>query len=240
MPVENEQQQEQEQKSPVNGASPDDKKIEVDPDTESALKVYKALNGPNGVKVLEALAGQAGLKLSQVENKKEATAAKKDIKAFLRENMEGYEFLADKLAPALDQLFAERFGEIENRFKERDEKSAESEADEAIAQVSKEFEDWKIHEPAIIKLMDEFSIGKGIKFKTYLTNLYKLAKSQANEGTEKKKPTTLAERLKKSQTDVGARVAPASAGGEHKKKLSDRPNLREAITATLDELETEE
>jgi hypothetical protein len=86
----------------------EDEEDDLDEDQKiQAKNVFKLLNNPNtSIETLRALAAQAGLKLEQIETKKEETAAKKTIKDIVKDKIGAkYSFLAEDLGDLLEDLF---------------------------------------------------------------------------------------------------------------------------------------
>jgi hypothetical protein len=88
----------------------DEKDEEDDLDEEqqkTAKNIFKLLNNPKtSIEALRTLAAQAGLKLSEIENKKDETAAKKTIKDIVKDKIGSkYSFLAEDLGDLLEDLF---------------------------------------------------------------------------------------------------------------------------------------
>lgn len=208
---------------------------ETKKETEEAVRLYRALNGDNGVKVLEILAREAGLNL---DSTKVSAAEKKDaIMDMLEENLgPQYKFLAPKLGPVLKQLLQESKSETERRFSELTNRDLEKETDSALTDVMKDHTDFHLFAKDIQKLMEEIAPAKGISQKIYLNRLYRLAKQEAEEkGTEQKR----AERLSRAANDIH-RVAPVG-GSDRSHVDKNRPlSLRAAISETLEELSTAE
>src|SRR5580693_1571040 len=76
---------------------------------KEAKDLYKALLNPAARgPLVQALAQQSGLNLSNIETKKEAKVAKKDITARLKEALgDELGFLADKMGPVIESVIEE-------------------------------------------------------------------------------------------------------------------------------------
>jgi len=111
----------------------------------------------------------------------------------------------------------------------------ERETNTAVSEVSAQHKDFDLFQPAIIKLMEQITPGKGMTQREYLTKLYKLAKVEASEGkgTEKR-----SEKLEKSRNDLPGQLHGRSVGGSDKENTkSERPlSRKQAIAQALDEI----
>ena len=122
---------------------------------------------------------------------------------------------------------------MEERFNSLSDQRLQDDTDKAVTDMRKEHADFKLHEKAVVKLMDVISPAKGISQKEYLNRLYKLAKVEAGENARKLEKKAL------NRGDAPGRLA--SNGGEDSvnKTVSEnyRPTRREAIMAAMQEIE---
>lgn len=203
---------------------------------ESATRLYNALKDPKTAKqVIRSLAAEAGL-LETLADKKEAKSSILDI---LSESLgEEYKFLAPKLGPAIEKILGEQEKRIGDKFQEAQMREVERETNTAVVEVSKQFKDFELFQPAIIKLMEQITPGKDMTQREYLTKLYKLAKVEASEGKTSEKKS---EKIEKSRNDIPGQLHGKSVGGSDKSNTkSERPlTQRQAIAQALDELTSE-
>jgi len=210
-------------------------------EVKEALNLFRGLKDPTkSTGILKYLATEAGLlgKDGDLTSKGEKATDDKILKT-LEKHLGEYKWIAPKFAGALKELLDGQKEEMETKFGELSQRDQQREVNNAIGELAKEFKDFKLYHPKIVKLMDEVTCGENTPPKVYLTKLYRLAKAEA--GDTKDGTSDKANRLKKNVQDATARLS--SSGGkddEHKKSSKSLPTRREAIEMAMKQLEEEE
>ncbi len=218
----------------------DDEKDDPE-EVKEALSLFRGLKDPKkSTGILKYLATEAGLLGADgdLTSKGEKATDDKILKT-LEKHLGEYKWIAPKFAGALKELLDGQKEEMETKFGELSQRDQQREVNNAIGELTREYKDFKLYHPKIVKLMDEVTCGDNTPPKVYLTKLYRLAKAEA--GDTKDATSTREERLKKNGKDATARLS--SSGGkdsEHKKESKALPTRREAIEMAMKQLEEEE
>jgi len=208
---------------------------------KEALSLFRGLKDPSkSTNILKYLATEAGLLGSDGDLTKKGEKVTDDkILKTLQKHLGEYKWIAPQFAGALKEMLEDQKAEIEGRFADLSANEQKRETNNAVDSLHKEFKDFKLYYPKIIKLMDDVVCGDNTSPKSYLTKLYKLAKAEA--GDTKDASNSREERIKKAAKDAPSRIA--SSGGkddEHKRESKALPTRREAIMMAMKQLEEEE
>lgn len=213
------------------------KKEEVTSDEDSeeasqALELYKSLKGPEGRTIIANLAKRAGLikeedftKLTEVKKTK---AVKDVIKDALGTE---YEFLADRLGGALDEIIHSQMEAIEARFTLSAKEAANQEADTALNKVNVKFKDFKKFETQIYDLMQSMPFtGKGkLTMENYLIHLYNIAKNGNEKDSSSSDLVRTVDKMKENAQD--ANLVSSDVSSSRVKRGPVKPTLDEALEA---------
>jgi len=213
----------------------DEKDSESDlDDTEIAesKNLYRALKNPQSrVAVLEHLAKQAGIDLT-VEKKSEVAEAKKDIKSILKKHVgEKYEFLADMIGPAIDEIISQNNQELNSKFTKLHTSATEDKVQSALDKLASETkgESKKFHSQ-MIQAMEDFRPGPNISIDKYIRGLYQQVSGSARAKTTAKQ---IADRINRNANDVPSRLS-----GKQSTKGKDTPkgpmSLRDSINSAFE------
>ncbi len=219
-----------------------DEEEQDDPEeVKEALSLFRGLKDPKkSTGILKYLATEAGLLNSEGDlTKKGDKADKSKILDVLEKHLGEYKWIAPKFAGALEELLEAQKTEMEGKFGELSQRDQQREVNGAIGELAREFKDFKLYHPKILKLMDEVVCGDNTPPKVYLTKLYRLAKVEAGDSSDSR--SSREDKIKKNANDVTARLS--SSGGkddEHKKSSKSLPTRREAIETAMKQLEEEE
>lgn len=214
-----------------------------DQQKEYAKVLYKALNSNDKEiqqRTLRILAESAGLKLAEVETKKEAAVVKKSIVESLKESLGEYDFLAEKLGPALETLLKGMVEESTKDIRETQRNNEilriQNEVSTSIDAAFAEYENAKVLGPEVSKLMDQikFRDTSGMTQKEYFKNLIILAASNNKVALkvkgEKVEPKVNEDKVNKNRNDAASRLA-SERGAEVKLAIepAKRMNLKDAV-----------
>lgn len=203
--------------------------------TEEELKVSKEeyallslLKNPGTRKqALASIAESAGLKiLAGEETKREA---KKNINTALKESLGSeWEFLADRLGPAIEAAIDSKVGELRGEFHSAEEKQRLRDAEKATTRMYKVYPDFKMHEESVLKLMEKMTPAEGMSPFEFIESLYFVAKGRRGKGDlAKKTAARIAGNIREGQPSGGVSDASKLLKG------SKRPSLTESIQAAL-------
>jgi hypothetical protein len=145
---------------------------------KEAKDLYKALLNPAARgPLVQALAQQSGLNLSNIETKKEAKVAKKDITARLKEALgDELGFLADKMGPVIESVIEEERQGVEEISKTVELRQIEREAQQTFAKLKKETNGLSTkYEEKMIQLMDKFPSSPGLSTEEYIRGIAMIA-----------------------------------------------------------------
>lgn len=202
-----------------------------------ALEPYQALveslqEDPQAT--VRALAEKLGIQLAEVETKTEAKEAASELLADLKQSLgPDLEFLADRLAPALERITLKLAGQAVSKEIEPLKQQTEAMQQQAVAEqidanlelFTKKHPDWKKHEAKMTEIGSRLhpapdpTTGKPPTWMEYMEDLYYLATKDVREGDIAKK---IVERMKesaeKSETSeggvAGSRVTKAAPKGK--------------------------
>ena len=166
---------------------------------------------------IRALAENLGIKIEQAETKKEVKDATGELVAELKQNLgPDLEFLADKLAPALEritqriaeQTVSQKIEPLEKQTKEMREETVRQQIDANLELFTKKHPGWEKHESEMTKIGARFqpvATGKDApSWMEYMEILYNLATRDGRDGDIAKKTVErMTESAKKSETSEG-------------------------------------
>lgn len=212
----------------------DDEELDEE-ERKEASKIYKLLKDPSEREgVLEVLAKRSGFKLEKAI--KEAVAsdetpadAADDIAATLKKALgKDYEWLADKLAPAIKQVVEKERKQTQKVLGEHEQRRIDTEVVQVTAKLNRESNGLfgRLQEK-INALADEMLPSPGMSTEKYMRNLFMIAAGGKSTNSEKR---TLAEKIRRNSNDPSIRMASqrGSAGGGTVKGPP--------ATATMDEI----
>lgn len=208
-------------KEPPTKEPPKDEKVQgLSADQlKEAEQLYNLFKDPEKAPaVIDWLARQAGYDKIKVETKQDVKEIKKDIKGILEEKL-GPElsFLADKLAPAIDDILKEKLDEhtkdIRETLQQGELDKIAQQSETALESLSKEWFDDK--EPPkeitarINELIDEMPAAKGMTAAKYMERLFLIAVGE--KGLTKKSATSSSDatvkRAATNRNDAPSRLA---------------------------------
>lgn len=197
-----------------------------DEETLKAKQLFKALKDPQQQgAIIEFLANRAGYQ--KVENKTEAREAKKDVKEQLREALgEEFDFLTDKLGPAIDKIIGDRLEAATKPLAEKQAKAEElryqEEADAAISSISKVYYNGEEIPQAVsaemARVMERVKPTAEMTTKQYLEDVYFIAAGRVGNKKGKTNP------------DLSKRVAANRSNAPDRLKTAVRPGESSTIT----------
>jgi len=183
-----------------------DQSGEVEDLDENAIKeakaLYKMLKGDNATEVVRMMAKNVGLLQDPPETKQEVKAAKKSMTAILKDKLGEFGFLAEKLGPALDEMFEEVRAESAQRAVQLERREIDNDVVKATAKLNKESKgEFGKLEKEISRLADKIKPGADTSVEEYMRSLYVIASSQS-----KVDPKTLSRRIEQNRTNASDRV----------------------------------
>lgn len=243
---------ENEDSSEGEDSSTDEDEVNKEESTQ-AINLFRALNNPEtGPKILKILAQEAGLlDGSSKETKKEVA---KSIKSVIKEKLGSeYQFLADRLGDALEEVVnevaKERIGKVEERLDNREKAELNKEVDIAMKESFEQYEE--IPKNVLAKFNDLIDEMPPVPGKTkplaYFNRLIKIAFEEAKvtpKLVSKTKGNELSQvmkdRLKRNKNDATSRLASRGAEAEVDDTSKNAPqpkSRREAIERAVKETE---
>jgi hypothetical protein len=234
---------------------PDEKETKENPkeqteeerlESDEALKLFKALKNPDtrGT-VIEFLAKNAGYeKKGALETKTDVKEAAADLTSSMKEGLgEQFEFLADKLAPAIEKYLEKKrqedLVEIKATLEAQEREKLEGQSAKAISKLTSDFFGEDVELPSNVqnemsKFMDKVPPSQDLSVKEYVELAFnaaigKLGLSKADKTKDKK--------IEKNRSDVAGRLASdrsASRTAEAVTSPSKTMNRREAIEAAME------
>lgn len=215
-----------------------------------ALQLYKALKDPDQREgVIEFIAKQAGYSRLPIETKAELKEAKDEIKGALKEALgDEFDFLSDKLGPALDKIITAKLkdGLAETRaaIEAQEQEKLNSQSEKALVKLSKDFFGEGAELPEAVKkgmstFMDrvpadpDMSVGDYLEY-AFFSTIGKLGLVKKDQKTELK--------INKNRNDAPSRLAserstPGSVTPDPSSKILSR---KEAIRLAMESIEQQE
>jgi len=198
----------------------------IDQRTTEALELLDALEDPtNGRTVIENLARQAGL--LKAETKQEENKAKKAIKDIIKGHLgEEYKHVSEKLGDAIEEILADKLGEVNNRF----ESSAKSQAERQFSNDFDSFiKDQEVSDEEaglIFKQLEVMSPNPKVPLKRFLAEQLELVRFRTGKTSDNK------ERLKRQADNFNKRgSASGQDAGEKRIQPPKNPSIRDAVLA---------
>ena len=216
-----------------------DDDADSDVDLPAAKNLFRMLQNPQtSAATIRALAAQAGITLDADATKSEKKAAARSITEIVKESLgEKFDFLAEGIGPALEQAFKAYSEEQDKKFNALFTEQQQRTVENAVDRLYETHEDASEYENRIVELMDEFPRPKGADRKSldkYMTNLYRIAKSEATEKTAKQK---MSKKLAASEQDVTSRLgASGRSGSDNSKPVSKVMSLDDAANLAIEQL----
>lgn len=232
----------------VEDKKEDDKKEELNEEQlKQAVTLFKALSNPDP-KVqrasLDLLVKMAGLELKEIETKKEATEAKETLVDLLKAGLGEYDFLAERIAPALEKslkkLVDENTKDIREEVRLSREEKVKNAVDTGIEAAFGRYENAKDLAKDVNTLMDENPKSDKISWEKYFNNLIVIAagekglvlKAKGSAKTEEKDK----EKESRNRNDAHSRLA-SERTSEVKEgvKSSQRKGLDHAVRDAIEQ-----
>jgi hypothetical protein len=210
---------------------------------EQATQLFRALKNPETApRVIEIMAKEAGFE--KITTKKEAAEVKDDVLDALKESLgTDFDFLADKLAPAIkkivDSKLAENTRDIRDRLSQEDENKLANAADKKQTTIAREYFDAEVLPDNILdemsKMMDKVNPSKDMSVEEYVENIF-----YAVAGKLHLTPTTKSstEKANKNRSDAPSRLA--SSGTKQPVGVavgSKKMGLDEAVRSAVESME---
>lgn len=193
----------------------DKKKVKIGKaEMKNAKNLYLLLKDPESApKVIEVMAKRAGL-LKDIEDKsnKEIKKDAKSIVDIFKEHLgEKYEFLADKLGPAIEAVLKAQREEFEESLSSVKRSQIDNQTESALNKLSKETNgNSRKFEQKMAQMADKIKPADGISTYEYCRILYEAVSGSSNAQSASKK---IADKLKKNASDVGSRINGSSSKG---------------------------
>lgn len=209
---------------------------------QTAKDLFLSLKDPATSKiVLKAMVEAAGLKLDGTETKEEIKEVKKSVEDVLKEGLgEEYDFLVEKLGPALKKIINdavdEKTADLRKTTAETERERYEVKVEKAFTALDTKYGDTKEFHDSMLKLMDDMPPSPNLPIDKYFENLYLIVSGGKKSETVAKKA---ADKLAANRKDAPSRIAsegkvePGATDSTPKKRLS----ISEAIKASMEELE---
>jgi hypothetical protein len=176
-----------------------------------AKNLYKALKNPASAgPLIAALAQQMGLRLGNVETKKEEAEVKKDITSRLKEALgDELGFLADKMGPVISQVIEEERESVEEVRLSHETRVIQTEAQRTLNALAKETNGLsRKFEDKMVSLMDKFPSSPELSTDEYIRGIAQIAMgSKLTRVAEAK----INSKINKNARDVPSRIT--SGGG---------------------------
>lgn len=198
---------------------------------KEAKALYKLLSNPTTRNsTLQVLADRAGLNSGKESSseKKEDLKERKAIKAILTEKLgEKYNFLADLLGPALEEILAGEREETNRQLSTVEVKQVDNEVERALERLSTKTkgESRKV-EHKMVQLMDALPKSEKISTYDYLEHLYTIATA----GSKTEKTTRqIADKINRNANDATGRLKGASGTGTADETPKKKMSLKESV-----------
>lgn len=198
-----------------------------------ARNLFRALKDPKtSNSVVAALAQQAGLLQQPATTKKEEISQKKEVIDFLREGLgKEYEFLADRLGPAIEKIVHQERLENESRLEQVRRAGIESEVASAFDRLARETKgESKKLEPLMTQLSEKIPAGSMAPLE-YLRVLYVQAQHERGVRSEQERNR----RINKNASDASSRLS-ATASGSRSEVPSKKMNINQAVEFAVGEV----
>lgn len=220
-------------------------------DLANALQLYKALKNPEtSGSVIEYLAKQGGFvkQAQQAETKAEVKEVAEDLQDYLKESLGvEFEFLADKIAPALKKFLGKEFerqqADIRESLLTQEREKVEAQSTRILTKLSTDFFGTEVLPDNVSKemsrLMDKIPAQQDMSTKEYLELIFDTAKGRLGLVKASAKPDTSKARAESNRSDAASRLASDRGGskvGTPVKDTSKPMDRRQAIQAALDEV----
>lgn len=201
--------------------------VEDDEETAKAVELYKALQGPNAIAIIEKLAKQA--KLIGDDSGLGKKEQKKAIVEVLKEELgDEYGYLAEKFGKAIEKILSQELADVQRKFSQVEEIRHKKESDAALDKFYRDHPDVKNHEKQIFDLMHKLPQGQDTDTYEYLSMLYSLAKSGKMASSSVRKAV---EKMKENAKD--ANLASSDVAEDRVRKGPQHPTLEEALNAAV-------
>ncbi len=227
-----------EEESSDDEDSEDADENEEDESDEELKAVFRLFKNPSTRKqALMLLAQQEGLKLASEErSEKENKGTPKTLAELLREEMgDEYDMLPASFTKALGKVFAVREQSIRAEIDADRAERTEIESNKAVTRLFKNFPDAKKLEPQILSYMKAYPPPRGQEMYDYMRSMYRLAKSDSDERSEKaSRATNKVDRINKGRRESSMKTRSAGTGNLASGK--EPANLKEAVMAAAKEL----
>lgn len=208
-----------------------------DQEAIEAKRLYNALKDPKAAPmILAALAQNMGLTLNQPKTEKQEQKDVKSVQALLKEGLgKEYEFLADRLGPAIEKVLDQEREQLNERFVAQEKHRIEMQVISSTDKLLKDTKgDSKKYETRMTTLAEEIPIGN-MSMDTYIRRLYNVAKSEAGGRTVNNQRNN--DRIRQNANNASERLRGTSTRVEPQTKIPDKKmNLRESVNFALDTL----
>lgn len=197
-----------------------------------ARNLFRALKDPKtSSSVVAALAQQAGI-LAPPTTKVEEKEQNKTIQALLQESLgKEYEFLAPKLAPALEGALHQLRVENESRLEEVRRAGIEAEVSSAFDRLARETKgDSRKVERLMTELSEKIPAGSMSPYE-YLQVLYVQAQHERGLRSEQERN----KRINRNANDAASRLS-ATASGSKSEVPSKKMNINQAVEFAVSEV----
>ncbi len=236
-------------KTPEDKKEPEPKKQEEDPEElANALQLYKALKNPEtSGQIVELIAKQGGFvkEVQKAETKAEVKEIAKDLGDLLKESLgTEFEFLADKLAPALKKYLTGEFekqqADIRESLDNQERERLQNQSSKILTKISVDF----FGEEALpdnvsqemSRLMDKIPAQPDMSTKEYLELIFDTAKGRLGLTKVSAKDREKESRKESNRTDAASRLASdrgAQRTGDAIEDVSKIKTRRQAIEAAM-------
>lgn len=199
---------------------------------DKAVRLFDALSDPNvGRSVVEELARKAGV-IGAAEGKSDRQIAKTVLDVFKEHLGTEYEWMAERIAPAIDQIVkqtvAEQIKPVQLQATEAQERAIKADVDKSFAVFESKHKDAKEVEKDMLEMSKRHPFNGEYPMEEYLEDIYKLVTVDKKEAkvikTTVDKINKNAQELRDSSTEVQeTRVT----------KGSKLPSLNEAVAAAF-------
>jgi hypothetical protein len=210
----------------------EDKGLSED-ELDESRRLYLALKDPKaGPALIAALAQQAGLFRETIETKKDAKEVKKSTIELLKEGLgKDYEWLADKIGPAIEKVVAQEKEEQQQQMQNLHLQNVEREVSSELAALARETKgESKKLEARMVELMDDLPSSPNVSVKKYIRHLYTIASAGKTKQVTQKE---VADKIRRNAGDAPSRLHATS-----NVKESDLPkgkmNINQAVAWALE------
>jgi hypothetical protein len=238
----------EEVKEPVVKEDVKEEKVEVDEmsaeDQIQAKQLFQALKDPEKAAiVIKFLAEQNGY--NKIETKQEVKEAKDEVVESLKKSLgPDFDFLADKLAPAIKEILDAKLKEsnqdIRATFEQAEETRLKGQADTAMSKIAQEFFQADAIPDDILsdmnKMMDRINPTKDMSVPEYIEEVFYsvVGRKGLTKNTKTKEDT-----IKKNRDDVPSRLTSRGTKEPETPESSKKMSLNEAIDAAAELLNKE-